>query len=73
MGLQHTRAAQLNATAALWEGWGDTDVACAWKICREIHLCCVNLFHCGVLTLLMNRGFMIHVACVICQVCLIFA
>lgn len=35
MGLQYTLAAQLNATA-LWEGCGDTVVACAWKISREI-------------------------------------
>lgn len=49
MGLQYTLAAQLNVTA-LWEGCRHTVVACAWKICREIHLCCVNLFHCDVLT-----------------------
>lgn len=65
MGLQYTLAAQLNGTA-LRQGCGDAVVASAWKICREIHLCGINLFHWGVLTVL-SRDFMLHVACMICQ------
>lgn len=47
MGLQYTLTAKLNAIA-LREVCGDAVVACAGKICREIHPCCVKLFHCGV-------------------------
>lgn len=50
MGLQYMLTAQLNAIA-LREGCGDAVVACAQKICGEIHLCCVKRFHCGVSSL----------------------
>ena len=47
MGLQYMLTAQLNAIA-LREEYGDAVVACAREICRDIHLCCVKQFHCGV-------------------------